>query len=139
DFLTESASRSPGVQAVSAGGATLTYAQLAHDATAVAHSLRAAGVQAGDRVIVFSPNTITAAVGFWAVVMCGAVVVMINPRTPAHKLAWVLKDADAAALITDQSLVGVGAAAGLATLHAVVVAGAPAALAEVSNLAHSVT
>ena len=34
-----------------------------------------------------------------AVVMCGAVVVMISPRTPAHKLAWVLKDADAAATI----------------------------------------
>ena len=79
DFLTQAALRSPGVQAISAGGATLTYGQLGHDATAVAHSLRASGVQAGDRVIVLSPNTITAAVGFWAVVMCGAVVVMISP------------------------------------------------------------
>ena len=86
DVLTQSALRSAGVQAISAGGATLTYGQLAHDATGVAHSLRASGVQAGDRVIVLSPNTITAAVGFWAVVMCGAVVVMISPRTPA--LSW---------------------------------------------------
>ena len=72
-----------------------------------------------------SPNTITAAVGFWAVVMCGAVVVMISPRTPAHKLAWVLKDADAAALITDGSLIGVAVAAGLTNVGAVIVAGPP--------------
>src|SRR5689334_7752847 len=107
DYLIESALRSPGVRAISAGSATLSYGQLGHDATAVAHSLRASGVRAGDRVVVFSPNTMTAAVGFWAVVMCGAVVVMISPRTPAHKLAWVLKDAGAVALITDESLVGV--------------------------------
>jgi amino acid adenylation domain-containing protein len=139
DFLTQSALRSPGVQAISAGRATLTYGQLGRDATALAHSLRAYGVQSGDRVIVLSPNTITAAVGFWAVAMCGAVVVMISPRTPAHKLAWVLKDADAAALITDESLVGVAVAAGLTRLRAVIVAGPPSALADLSHLTHSVT
>jgi amino acid adenylation domain-containing protein len=139
DFLTQSALRAPGVEAISAGGATLTYGQLKHDATAVAHSLRAAGVQAGDRVIVLSPNTITAALGFWAVVMCGAVVVMISPRTPTHKLAWILKDADATALITDESLVDVAVAAGLTKLRAVIVAGPPSALAELCDLAHSVT
>jgi amino acid adenylation domain-containing protein len=139
DFLTQSVLRSPGVQAISAGRATLTYGQLGHDAIAVAHSLRASGVQPGDRVVVFSPNTITAAVGFWAVVMCGAVVVMISPRTPTHKLAWILKDADAAALITDESLVGVAVAAGLTKLRAVIVAGPASALADLSHLAHSVT
>jgi amino acid adenylation domain-containing protein len=139
DFLTQAALQSPDVQAIGAGGATLTYGQLERDATAVAHSLRASGVHAGDRVIVFSPNTITAAVGFWAVVMCGAVVVMISPRTPAPRLAWVLRDADAAALITDESLVGVAVAAGLTTLRAVIVAGPPSTLADLSHLAHSLT
>jgi amino acid adenylation domain-containing protein len=139
DFLTQAALRSPGVQAIRAGRATLTYGQLRHDATAVSHSLRASCVQAGDRVIVLSPNTTTAAVGFWAVVMCGAVVVMVSPRTPAHKLAWVLKDADAAALITDESLLGVAVAAGLTKLRAVIVAGPSSALADLPHLAHSVT
>jgi amino acid adenylation domain-containing protein len=139
DFLTQSALASPSVRAISAGNATLTYGQLAHDGTAVAHSLRASGVQAGDRVIVLSPNTITAAVGFWAVVMCGAVAVMISPRTPIHKLAWVLKDADAAALITDESLVGVAVAAGLTKLRVVIVAGPASALADLPDLFASVT
>jgi amino acid adenylation domain-containing protein len=139
DFLTQAAHRSPDVEAIRAGTATRTYGQLGHDATAVAHSLRASGVRPGDRVIVFSPNTITAAVGFWAVVMCGAVVVMISPRTPAHKLAWVLKDADAAALITDESLVSVAGAACLTKLRTVIVAGPPSALASLSHLADSVT
>lgn len=139
DFLTQAARDSPGAHAISAGGANLTYGQLGHHATAVAHSLRASGVQAGDRVIVLSPNTITAAVGFWGVAMCGAVVVMISPRTPAHKLAWVLEDADAAALITDESLVGVAVAAGLTKLRAVVVAGPASALADLSHRVHSVT
>jgi amino acid adenylation domain-containing protein len=139
DFLTQAARRAPEAQAISAGGATLTYGQLRHDATAVAHSLRASGVQAGDRVVVFSPNTTTAAVGFWAVVMCGAVVVMISPRTPAHKLAWVLNDAGAAALITDESLVGAAVAAGVTNLQDVIVAGPPSALADLSGVARSVT
>ena len=139
DFLTQAAHRSPDVPAISAGGATRTYGQLGHDATAVARSLRASGVRAGDRVVVLSPNTITAAVGFWAVVMCGAVVVMISPRTPAHKLAWVLKDADAAALITDESLVGIAVAAGLTELGAIIVDGSPSALADLSHVAYSVT
>jgi acyl-CoA synthetase (AMP-forming)/AMP-acid ligase II len=88
---------------------------------------------------VLSPNPITAAVGFWAVAMCGAVVVLISPRTPAHKLAWILNDADAAALITDESLVGVAMAAGLTKLRAVIVAGPPSALADLSHLGHLVT
>ncbi len=113
DFLTQAALRSPEAEAIRAGGATLTYGQLAHDATAVARSLHASRVRAADRVVVLSPNTITAAIGFWAVVTCGAVAVMVSPRTPAHKLAWVLADADAAALITDESLVDVAVAAGL--------------------------
>ena len=139
DFLTQAALRLPDVQAISTGRATLTYGQLGHDATAVAHSLRASGVQSGDRVIVLSPNTITAAVGFWSVVMCGAVVVIINPRTPAHKLAWLLHDADAAALITDESLVDVVLAAGVTNLRAVIVAGPPSALGGLSEVTHSVT
>ena len=139
DFLAQSALRAPDVQAISAGGVTLTYGKLAHDATAVAHSLRASGVEAGDRVIVLSPNTVTAAVGFWAVAMCGAVVVMINSRTPTHRLAWILKDADAAALITDESLAGVALAAGLTELRAVIVAGTPSAVADLCRVAHSVT
>ena len=139
DFLTQAAHRSPDVQAISAGGATLTYGQLAHDATAVAHSLRACGVKAGDRVIVLSPNTITAAVGFWAVVMCRAVVVMVGPRTPAPRLAWLLKDAEAAALITDESLVDVAVAADLTDLLAVIVAGPLSSLADLPHVKHTVT
>jgi amino acid adenylation domain-containing protein len=139
DFLTQSALGSPDAQAISAGGVALSYSRLEHDASALARSLRAAGVQAGDRVIVFSPNTIAAAVGFWGVVMCGAVVVMVSPRTPTHRLAWTLNDAGAAALVTDDSLVGVAMGAGLSELRAVVVAGPPSALAGVPDIAHPAT
>src|SRR5206468_12583764 len=51
----------------------------------------------------------------------------------------VLKDADAAALIMDESLVGVAVAAGLTKLRAVIVAGPPSAHADLSHLAHSLT
>ncbi|MFL5861456.1 MAG: class I adenylate-forming enzyme family protein [Solirubrobacteraceae bacterium] len=138
DFLTQAALRSPESEAIRAGGATLTYAQLAHDATAVAGSLYASGVRAADRVVVFSPNTITAAIGFWGVVMCGGVAVMVGSRTPAHKLAWMLADADAAALITDESVVDVAVGAGLTQLRSVIVAGPPSALSDLSRLAYAV-
>ena len=139
DFLTQAVRRWPDVEAISTGSATRTYGQLGRDAAAVAHWLRASGVKAGDRVIVFSPNTMTAAIGFWAVVMCGAVAVMVSPRTPAHKLAWVLKDADAAALITDESLVGVAVTAGLTKLRAVLVDGPSSTLADLSDVPSSLT
>jgi amino acid adenylation domain-containing protein len=139
DSLTQAADRSPDVLAISAGSTTLTYAELRDDATALARSLRTAGVRTGDRVVVFSPNTITAAVGFWGVVMCGAVVVMISPRTPAEKLAWLLHDADAAALITEASLLDVAMAAGSSRLGAVIVDGPTAAVADSAGPAQVMT
>jgi acyl-CoA synthetase (AMP-forming)/AMP-acid ligase II len=121
DHLTRSALRSPDAPAVVAGASRLSYRELLEDATALARSLQASGVRRGDRVAVFGANTITAAVAFWAVVTSRAVVVMINPGTPAGKLAWLLDDCEAVALIADPSLATVVAAAGATGLRAVFV------------------
>lgn len=50
------------------------------------------------------PNSIEAAITFWAVLLAGAVVVPINASTKVDKLAWLIDHAGASAVITDHRL-----------------------------------
>jgi len=136
DSLSRSELRSPDLPAVIAGRSHLTYRELHHDATALARWLRAAGVQRGDRVMVFAPNTIPTVVAFWAVVRAGAIVVMTNPGTRADKLAWLLDDCEPVALIADGSLTGAVAAAAPAGLRALVLTGTEPTSEAIAGLPH---
>jgi amino acid adenylation domain-containing protein len=134
DVLSRSELRSPDRPAVIADGSHVTYRELHRDAAALARWLLAAGVNRGDRVMVFTSNTIPAVVAFWAVVRAGAVVVMINPGTRAEKLAWLLDDCEPAALIADGSLAGAVAAAAPAGLRALVLTGSEPTSAGIAGL-----
>jgi acyl-CoA synthetase (AMP-forming)/AMP-acid ligase II len=84
------------------------------------------GVKPGDRVLVFGANTIQAAIAFWAVIMCGGVVAMIHPGTAQDKLAWLIADSGAVALVADAALADkfVGAGDRSPGLRSVIVVGA---------------
>jgi len=82
----------------------VTYGELDARSNALAHSLVAAGVERGDRVVVFADNTVEAVVSFWAVLKANAVVSIVNPLTKSDKLSYLLGDCRPAALITDQHL-----------------------------------
>jgi amino acid adenylation domain-containing protein len=85
----------------------VTYAELDARSNALAHALTAAGVERGDRVIVFADNTIETVVSFWAVLKADAVVSVVNPLTKSDKLSYLLTDCQPSALITDQHLYSV--------------------------------
>ncbi|MCD6043441.1 MAG: long chain acyl-CoA synthetase, partial [Burkholderiales bacterium] len=64
DHLIESARRLPDKVALVCGTERLTYADLDARSNGLAHRLVAAGVERGDRVIVFADNTVETVVAF---------------------------------------------------------------------------
>ncbi|WP_419637311.1 class I adenylate-forming enzyme family protein, partial [Thiolapillus sp.] len=66
--------------------------------------LTAQGVERGDRCVIFMDNTLVCAVSVYAVLSIGAVFVVVNPQTKQNKLAYILDDCGASALISDSHL-----------------------------------
>ena len=81
-----------------------TYAQIDHSATQLAAALQQHGVQRGDRVATFLDNGIEAVVSLYAALKCGAVIMPVNPLTKRDKLAYLLNDSRASALIAHSAL-----------------------------------
>ena len=66
DLLADTARARPEAIAVTSGGATIRYRELARRSDALARTLADAGVERGDRVVIFADNGIDAVVAFWA-------------------------------------------------------------------------
>lgn len=101
EFLENSARRSGDKTALVVGERRLTYGDIERQANRLAHGLIAAGVERGDRVMVYLENSVEAIVAVFAILKAGAVFVMINPTTKAEKFSYILNHCRAAALITD--------------------------------------
>ena len=99
-FLQDSSRRFPEKVAVVAGDKRLTFKEIDDASDRLAAALRRHGVMRGDRVVVFMDNRWEAVVSIFAVLKAGAVFSPINPSTKADKLAYLLKNCRAAALIT---------------------------------------
>jgi amino acid adenylation domain-containing protein len=94
----------PGAIAIEWDGGTLTYAELAARADALAAGLRAASVGAEDRVGVFLRRGPDAVVAMLAALQAGAAYVPLDPGYPAERLAVMADDADLAAIVTELML-----------------------------------
>ncbi len=99
DFLASSAERSPAKSAVVAGDGRMTYAELDEAASRFAHYLRDSGVAPGDRVAVLLENSVESAVTIFGTLRAGAAFVVVNPTTKPDKLAFMLNDCTAVALV----------------------------------------
>jgi amino acid adenylation domain-containing protein len=104
NLLLEAAYRAPDKVALVCEGARLTYAELDARSNALANTLVQRGVQRGDRVMIFGNNSPEVVVSFWAALKAAAVAVVINPLTRAERLAYLLHDCGAAALIAEGAL-----------------------------------
>jgi len=110
-FLRDSARRCGDKVALVAGGARLTYRELDRASDCLAGALAQGGIARGDRVIVFMDNCREAAIAIFAALKAGAVFSPINPSTKADKLAFVINNCRARALITQEKLRAVASAA----------------------------
>lgn len=99
-FLEISADRLPNKVALICDGQRLTYADVEAQANRLANALRSQGLQRGDRVALYLPNSIELAIGIFAVLKAGGVFVPINHTTKFDKCTYILNNCDARALIT---------------------------------------
>lgn len=99
EFLENSADRIPEKVALVCGDERLTYAEIEDRANRLANGLRNNGIQRGDRVALFMPNSVELVVGIFAVLKCDAVFVVINATTKTDKLVYILNNCGVSALI----------------------------------------
>ena len=102
--LRRAAAAAPESDALVAGEDRMSYAQLDAAAGALAARLHALGVERGDRVAILLPNGTEAAVAIYGALRAGAAFVPLNPTIKADKLAYVLADCAAVAVVTDDAL-----------------------------------
>ena len=98
-FLEDAAQRFPDKTALVCGERRLRYAELEQESNRLAHGLLELGVRRGDRVAVCLENSVETVVSIFAVWKAGATLMMVNPTTKSEKLAHVLNDSEAAALV----------------------------------------
>ncbi|MFO7746478.1 MAG: AMP-binding protein, partial [Orrella sp.] len=103
-FLTRARSH-PELLAVTCASGTLTFAQLAQNAGALASSLRT-GVQLveGDRVVLFMENRAAFFEALLACWMAGLVPVPANAKLHPREISLIIKDANAKLVFTSDTL-----------------------------------
>ncbi len=104
ESLFQSAKLYPGKAAIIAEGNATSYAEFEEMVRNLAGHLQERGVKRGDRCVVFMDNTLACAVSIYAILAIGAVFVIVNPQTKQDKLAYILEDCSASALISDVHL-----------------------------------
>ncbi|HZS49467.1 MAG TPA: AMP-binding protein [Bryobacterales bacterium] len=102
-FLERSAEKSPEKTALVCGSRRLAYIEIERQSNRLAHALIRQGVRRGDRVAVQLENSPEAVVALFAILKAGAIFLVIHPSTKAEKLAYILNDCRACALITDSA------------------------------------
>jgi len=99
NFLEASARRFPDKTALVCCGARSTYRDLEERSNRLAHALIALGCRRGERVVVYLDNSVEAVVAIFAILKAGAVFLIVNEGTKPERLAYILNDSRAAALI----------------------------------------
>ena len=84
-------------------GRRWTYAQFDADTDTLARALIAAGIEAGDRVGIWSPNCAEWVLLQYATAKAGVVLVNINPAYRSYELGYVLRQSGVRLLISAES------------------------------------
>jgi len=100
DSIFETASRSPGAEALAYGGQRCTYAELAAQVRAVAALLLEQGLQPGERVAVYMEKRIENVAAMFGAAAAGCVFVPVNPLLKPDQVAYILADCQVRLLAT---------------------------------------
>jgi amino acid adenylation domain-containing protein len=102
DLFAEQAARRPDAVALVSPGVTLTYGELAAQATRWAHRLRALGVGPEVRVALCFDRSPAQVVATLAVLAAGGAYVPLDPAYPRERLAFLLRSSAARVLVTEE-------------------------------------
>ncbi|RDZ26747.1 non-ribosomal peptide synthetase [Lysobacter silvisoli] len=97
--------RTPDAVAIVEPGRELSYRELRRRVNGVAQRLRALGTGAETRVAVLADRSAEALIGVLGVLAAGGAYVPIDPAHPDERIAYLLSDAQALALVTPPALV----------------------------------
>lgn len=111
----------PAQPAVIAGQRRLTYAELLRHAERVAGELRGHGVRPGDLAAIVLPKGWEQVAAVFGVLNAGAAYVPIDPTWPPDRIAYLIGDTNAAAVLTSEPVREI--VAGLSTAPVVIVGG----------------
>jgi len=100
EFLEHSADRTPDKLALVCEGQRLSYVQVEERANRLANALKAKGVERGERVALYLPNSVELVIAIFAAMKAGGVFVIVNHTTKYDKLVYILRNCQASALIT---------------------------------------
>lgn len=106
-FLAEKAVAHPAKTALVTSQRRLSYEELDNLSSRLATALFMNGVRRDDRVLIFMDNCWEAAVSIFAALKAGATFSPINPSTKADKLAYIIADCEAKAILTQAKLMPV--------------------------------
>jgi acyl-CoA synthetase (AMP-forming)/AMP-acid ligase II len=103
DAILESCRRNPQKTALvdPSCGRRLTYAQYGETVEALAHGLIAAGLQPGEVIAIFLPNSWEFCVAYHAATLAGAIPTLLNPTYREREVRYQLANSGAVMLITD--------------------------------------
>jgi amino acid adenylation domain-containing protein len=102
DGLEQSAARFAGQVALVCNGRRLTYRELDAAANRFGAGLLQAGMAPGDAVVVHLENSVEAVIAIFGTLRAGGVFIPVGATVKADKLAYILKDSDAAVLIANE-------------------------------------
>ncbi|WP_235617310.1 amino acid adenylation domain-containing protein [Streptomyces thermolilacinus] len=104
ELFAEQAGRRPDAVAVTGEDGQLTYAELDAEADRLARVLAERGVGPESRVLLLMPRSPRVVVAMLAVLKAGAAYVPVHAAFPADRVAWLLQDTAAAAVVADTSM-----------------------------------
>jgi amino acid adenylation domain-containing protein len=91
-YVIDSARRRPAGLAIAAAGRQLSYGELDARANGLAARMIDAGLQAGDRVVLYADKSADTVVAMQAVLRAGAAYVPVDSGTPAMRAATIVAD-----------------------------------------------
>ncbi|MEK7270081.1 MAG: condensation domain-containing protein, partial [Planctomycetota bacterium] len=98
-LFSEWAARAPGAEAVRQGDASLTYGELERESNRLARRLRALGAGPGTTVAISQTRSLSMVTGLLGILKAGAAYVPVDLDDPPERLAYLLADSGAIALV----------------------------------------
>lgn len=102
DLLLRAAEAHPARDALILPDERIGYAALLDQARALAQALIAKGVKRGDHIAILIPNSCEYAASLFGITLIGAVAVPLNARHKAAELGYIIRNAQAVALLTSR-------------------------------------
>ncbi|MFB6172554.1 MAG: class I adenylate-forming enzyme family protein [Haloarculaceae archaeon] len=100
NYVDWAARDSPDRTAITDPGRELTFAELAAETDAVANALAALGVDPGERVALYLPNSVPFVTAYFGAMKRGAIPFPVNMRFEGEEIRYVLEDAGATTVVT---------------------------------------